>query len=477
MMAAVDVSVREVGPYSIVRQLGRGGMGIVYEATHRQLGKRVAIKVLDPRRGDESRARARFTREARAAAQLRHPNVVEVLDAGEDCGHAFLVMDLLEGPTLEEWLRDHGPIEPSAAADLLLPVASAICAAHESGVIHRDLKPGNIIITRSRSGALVPVVVDFGISKLVDEQELATRSNAILGTLPYLAPELTRSASSATPASDQYALGVILYECTTGRRPFSGASPYDLLHAIVMTSPSAPSAINPALPGGFDEVVMRAMAREPGARHPSVHALASALLSFASRRTWAAWGPEFAGVDPSDEGFLSETNPELDAPPLPRASTARGPEQVRARMRARLVSVVVPLIAGAALGAAAVGLLRRPRVVSAAADSCPQSPAAESMPPRPAQQEPLLSTIAMPASAAPAEPRAASPVPPPPAREAPPAMAAPAKHVDDAPKPRPVQARKPETAPPAAPPTPTAQQQPRDDTPAILGANQAPILR
>src|SRR4029077_3810315 len=136
----------------------------------------------------------------------------------------------------------------------------------EAGIIHRDLKPGNVVLTRNRSGAWCPVVVDFGISKLLSDQDFVTRSDALLGTLPYLAPELARSGNAAAPATDQYALGVMLDEGVTARRPFSAASTYELLHAIVTASPPRPSDINPRLPVDLDAIVCRAMAREPDER-------------------------------------------------------------------------------------------------------------------------------------------------------------------------------------------------------------------
>jgi hypothetical protein len=235
-------------------------------------------------------------------------------------------MDLLEGPTLEEWLGERGALSLTEIVDVFMPIASGVCAAHDAGVIHRDLKPSNILLGPFRGGARHPVVVDFGISKLLDEEDFATRSEAILGTLPYLAPELARSPKGVGPGADQYSLGVILYECATGRRPFSGASPYELLHAIVTTSPPPPSEVDSRVPSEFDAVVARAMARDPQNRYPSVKALGSALLSFGSRRAWSVWGCEFTGLVPDSGAAATETSPELV-----EAGTAIGPSRTGAR--------------------------------------------------------------------------------------------------------------------------------------------------
>ena len=287
---------RTIGSYRLARLIGRGGMGTVYEAVHEKLEKRVALKCLHARYAEQRQAQLRFEREARVVARCRHPHVVNVFDCGEADGCPFLVMDLIDGPTLAQYTRNRGAWPLPEIVEMFLPIASAVYAAHEAGIVHRDVKPANVLVAAGPGGRPWPMVVDFGISRLIDEEDPLTRSEAIVGTLPYLPPELARDPRLATPEVDQYALGVMLYECATARRPFTGVSPYELLHAIVTSSPPSPSEINPLLPPEFDLVVRRAMARDPSERYPSVHALASALLSFGTRRAWLVWGGEFAAA-------------------------------------------------------------------------------------------------------------------------------------------------------------------------------------
>jgi serine/threonine-protein kinase len=280
-------------------------MARVYEATHLRLGNRVAIKVMNAELLAQPLASARFVREATVAAQIRHPNVVRVFDVGTVDGVPFIVMDLVEGPDLAAVLRERGPLPLTQIADVLLPVLDAIASAHDVGIVHRDLKPANLMLGASAHRGAHPMLLDFGISKLVDEptDTALTTSQALLGTLQYMAPELTRGARFATAASDQYALGVILYECATGRRPFSGDNSYDLMHAIVTQLVLPPSRVRQDLPPEFDALVQRAMSRDPSARFPSVRALGSALLSFADRTVWALWQNKFLGITESDSAL------------------------------------------------------------------------------------------------------------------------------------------------------------------------------
>jgi serine/threonine-protein kinase len=194
-----------------------------------------------------------------------------------------------------------------------------VAAAHDIGVVHRDLKPGNIIIAqRGRcSSAPQPVVLDFGISKTADDDDAPlTRSGSLLGTVHYMSPEQTRGAKFATPLSDQYALGVMLYECATGTLPFQGEGAYELMHAIVTAPMRPPSSINPEISAAFDAIVLRAMDRNPEKRFPSVEALGSALLSLGGRTSWILWGREFtadrndsapAGETQGDDGPITDT--------------------------------------------------------------------------------------------------------------------------------------------------------------------------
>jgi tRNA A-37 threonylcarbamoyl transferase component Bud32 len=310
------------GRYSIVRELGKGGMAEVFEARHTELDRRVALKVMHPSLAAHRLAAARFLREAKAACHIRHQHVVEVFDIGTDHGLPYIVMELLEGSNLAALLVEKGPLTLSGIANIFLPVLSAVAAAHAAGVIHRDLKPANLMLAKRPPRAVHPMVLDFGISKIANEEldNTLTRSEALLGTVQYMAPELTKGAKFASPASDQYALGIMLYECATGRRPFTGQSHYELMHAIVTAPVALPSELRPDLPREFDALVGKAMHRDPAIRFPSIRALGSALLSFGDRAEWALWEHEFIGMARAVELWTTDGSTLHDASQRDRAT-------------------------------------------------------------------------------------------------------------------------------------------------------------
>ena len=305
-----------LGRYQIVRLMGRGGMGAVYEATHLDLKKRVAIKTLHPAVAATPGARARFLREGEAASRIRHPNVVDVTDVGAEAGVAYLVMEFLEGEDLASRLERAGALSFSESVDLLLPVCAAISVAHDEGVIHRDLKPENIFLARTRHGGAEPKVLDFGISKLSSSgggNTLAlTGTGASMGTPYYVAPEQVRSAAGVDARSDQYALGAILYECVTGRRAHQGETIYEVIRSVGEGSFPPPRAHRPDIPPALEAAILRAMRLDPGQRFPSVQGFARAVLSFASPGARAKWAPALQG----DSGVDARTSsaPRITAP-------------------------------------------------------------------------------------------------------------------------------------------------------------------
>jgi eukaryotic-like serine/threonine-protein kinase len=279
--AAGSAGVRagtRLAAYRVLRLLARGGMGVVYEAEHAEFG-RVALKTVEPSLTGTS-AWPRFLREARALQRVQHPHVVRVFEAVFD-EQPFIAMELLEGETLASSIAREGALPLSRLVALFAPILSAVAGIHAAGVLHRDLKLGNVMLAQ-RNGGDEPILLDFGISRLVDDpaDEISlTHSEAVLGTPRYLSPEQTLNAKAASPLSDQYALGVMLYETATGERPFSGASTYEVMHAILNRPLAAPSQLAPELPPEFDAIVLRAMNRDPSQRFASVAALRSALLA------------------------------------------------------------------------------------------------------------------------------------------------------------------------------------------------------
>lgn len=280
------------GRYRIVRLLGAGGMGAVYEAVHEILDKRVALKVLHR---TSTTAVERFVLEGRAAARVQHPNIVTVTDIGAESATPFLVMEYLEGESLAE-ASGRGPMSPEAVAEILLPVLDAIQAAHDARVIHRDLKPDNIFLV-STSHGVKPKVLDFGVSKLVDPDAASglTGTGSILGTPSYMSPEQTRAAKSVDHRTDLYAIGVIVYELLTGARPFQGEGLFELMVAIVEGERLPLRTRRPDLGAEVERFVDKSIAIEADDRFQSAHEMARALLPLAAEHVRTTWSQGLSG--------------------------------------------------------------------------------------------------------------------------------------------------------------------------------------
>jgi serine/threonine-protein kinase len=319
-----------LGKYSIIRLLGAGGMGAVYEATHTEIGKKVAIKVLSPLIAAVPGARARFLREAQLTSRVRHPHIVDVADMGSDGGNTYLVMEFLHGEDLAQRLERLGPVGIEELADIMLPVCSAVAAAHAAGVTHRDLKPQNIFLAAGTRRVL-PKVLDFGISKgndAVTQAGTLTGTGAMIGTPYYLAPEQIMDSKSAGSASDQYALGIILYECLTGKRPYDGDNLFVVFQGIVGGTPRRPRELRPEIPPEMEEVTLRAMRSDPKLRFPTIEDFGRALLPFASGRARVIWEEAFSGSSTGgDSTPLGRPSIALMPTPTPptRASTLMPP--------------------------------------------------------------------------------------------------------------------------------------------------------
>ncbi|MGZ6780500.1 MAG: protein kinase domain-containing protein, partial [Mycobacterium sp.] len=257
------------GKYTISRLLGKGGMGEVYEAYDTDKGRTIALKVLADEYSQNTAFRERFQRESRAAAILQEPHVIPIHDWGEIDGHLYIDMRLVDGQTLDDLLA-RGPLAPSRAVDIIGQIATALDAAHAAGLIHRDVKPQNIIVTPADFAYLV----DFGIAATIGDSRLTTAGTKI-GTLNYMAPERF-SDQAATHSVDVYSLACVLYESLTGQAPYAGESLEHLLAAHITLPPPRPSESNPRVPAAFDDVVARGMAKDPDDRYGTAGALGRA---------------------------------------------------------------------------------------------------------------------------------------------------------------------------------------------------------
>ncbi|MEP9365573.1 Stk1 family PASTA domain-containing Ser/Thr kinase [Nocardioides sp. CN2-186] len=244
--------------YRIGSRIARGGMASVYEATDLRLDRTVAVKIMHPGLGDDDEFAARFVREARSAARLSHPNVVAVYDQGDDDGTVFLAMELVDGHTLRDVIRKESPMSPARALALFEPMLSALAAAHRAGLIHRDVKPENVLI--ADDGRVK--VADFGLAKAIstDTQHTAT-GGVLIGTVSYLAPELVVDGR-ADARADVYAAGVVLFELLTGEKPHEGESPIQVAYKHVHEDVPPPSSLVPGIPAYVDALVARATARD-----------------------------------------------------------------------------------------------------------------------------------------------------------------------------------------------------------------------
>ena len=304
------------GKYRVVRQLGEGGMGLVFEAEHLRLGQRVAMKFLRSDALAMPDAVARFEREARACCRIRGPHIAHVLDVDTDeGGRPYIVMELLRGRDLEAELGSRGALPLREAVDWVLQACAAVAEAHAAGIVHRDLKPSNLFLSEER-GTRVLKVLDFGISKIAceDRSDALTSAGLTVGTPLYMSPEQVRCSRDVDVRTDVWSLGVILYELVAGVPPFMGNTTAAVAAIVADATPSLREA-RPDVPAGLEHAVLTALAKSAAHRFPSVEAFGAALMPFASAEGIA--GP--FSIRPSRQAFDVATTTMRRAPRGPRA--------------------------------------------------------------------------------------------------------------------------------------------------------------
>ncbi len=333
------------GTYRIVRSLGRGGMGRLYEAQHARLDRRFAIKVLHEAQSRSRDATLRFEREARVLSRIRSDHVLDVVDVlRTPDDRTAIVTARLEGEDLKARLDRVGKLEIGEAIALARQVCRGLAAAHAQGVVHRDLKPSNLFLDSGADGRTTVKILDFGVAKLAGEPEL-TRAGAVVGTPAYMAPEQARGSSEVDERADLYAVGAVLYRMVTGRSPYVAEEPAALLATLLHEAPPRPRALDRTIPVGLEAVIQRAMARDPDARPSDALELERELSAFdpgGEPAPSVAWEP-------------SAGDPETNTLILPRGSVERARAISKSAARARPVAVALAG-ASAALATALVVL-------------------------------------------------------------------------------------------------------------------------
>ena len=368
------------GRYEIGERLGSGGMSSVHQATDLILERTVAVKILAEHLSDDERFVARFRREALAVAKLIHPNIVQVYDTGIDDGRHYIVMEYVQGRSGAQILQRHGPLDGDTTAEIGAQACAGLDYAHRRGIIHRDVKPGNLMIVGGPvgGGEMTMKLADFGIARAI-EQTRITQVGSVVGTAAYLSPEQVRG-EEATPATDVYALGVVLYQFLTGRLPYEGSTLAELAVRQQNEKPLPPSTYNDEVPDTLGAAVLRALEGDPNRRYASASEFAGGLAlgmqgedvtlpleagtaatnvlgggETATRRLDQTAQTEYRPTQPSQTRRPVARAPQQQAPPPPVRPAAQAPRKRGAFSRfARFVMALIALVLIAAAVAAAV---------------------------------------------------------------------------------------------------------------------------
>jgi serine/threonine protein kinase len=339
------------GRYETSERLGSGGMSNVYKATDRILERTVAVKILAEHLSDDDRFVARFRREALAVARLIHPNIVQVYDSGVDDGRHYIVMEYVAGRSGAQLLQRHGPVDPETAAEIGIQACAGLDYAHRRGIIHRDVKPGNLMITGGPvgSGDTVVKLTDFGIARAI-EQTRITQVGSVVGTAAYLSPEQVRG-EEATPGTDVYALGVVLYQFLTGRLPYEGSSLAELAVRQQNEKPLPPSTYNSDVPQPLSAAVLRALEGDTRRRYASADEFATGLQMGLEGEDVTAMmdsgeghtPTRMLGSDTAATRHLDRTTAQTEYRPAPSSTRRPEPRRAEPRREPRAAAAAPPI--------------------------------------------------------------------------------------------------------------------------------------
>src|SRR6266446_2339012 len=304
----------EFGDYALLEEIGRGGQGVVYRARQKSLNRTVALKVIGLGQWSTTPHLRRFRHEAEAAARLEHPQIVPIYEIGERDGSCYFSMKFVEGGQLDQIVRRE-PMSTRRAAELLVKIARTVQFAHEHGILHRDIKPGNILLDRNGE----PHLTDFGLARLIEQESTVTNSFDVLGTPSYMAPEQAAGdVKKLSPAADVYSLGAVFYQMLTGQPPFAGGTTYETIRLVMETEPRSPRLWNPKIGRDLSTICLKCLEKDPQRRYSSALALAEDLERWQkhepirARRTglfrragkWIRRNPTTAALVPALVGLL-----------------------------------------------------------------------------------------------------------------------------------------------------------------------------